>query len=442
MEYLQMKNRGTFIMQNRNSRQFIILFLFTTFLASCNLSTNQAPGGSNPPMEPPQEEPTIQVEEPSAPVSNSEPSPPVAEEPPVGGGGPSVESGAQNSLPRSVNLEQSSIDLEKLGSNIIGGGGGNNCSESLDIKTKQEITLWYDGIVGNWKLCFLNFPVGTAQLKLSTQSGYFDTSLFLDPEFEGVEAYALYVNLPAPVLRDGPLEVEFSVENVTFSETFDIQEIDRVTVFHDISKVKIPIVSFEPSNQFQVGDRVEIFGVNLRPSTRVFVGIYGLTEFDRQHFYLVDQFELTTNQDGEFLGTFIISEKYSQGSYLIYYGYEPNLLETPARKNGLDGFDVSNNSAVWQPCQAEYASRLRVGDIGFVNDDPFSPNNVRNTPSLNGELVGQIQPREFFIILDGPVCEGGWVWWYIQSAYDYNKNEALTGWTSEGDSNNYWLLKP
>jgi hypothetical protein len=250
------------------------------------------------------------------------------------------------------------------------------------------------------------------------------------------------VNLPSPVLRDGPLEVEFSVENVTFSETFDIQEIERVTVFQDISKVKIPKDTFSPGNHFQVGDRVEIFGVNLQPSTRVYVGIYRFTEFDfRMYWHLIDQFEVTTNQDGEFLGIFLISEKYGEGSYLVYHGHERNLLETPARENGLDGFGILDTSPAWQPCQADYASNLRVGDIGFVSDDPFSPNNVRNTPSVAGELVGQIQPGESFIILDGPVCDGGWVWWYIKSASDNEKNESVTGWTSEGDANNYWLLK-
>jgi Tol biopolymer transport system component len=38
-------------------------------------------------------------------------------------------------------------------------------------------------------------------------------------------------------------------------------------------------------------------------------------------------------------------------------------------------------------------------------------------------------------ILAGPTCQNGWVWWEIRSL-----TTGLTGWTAEGDGQNYWLL--
>jgi len=451
-------------MQNQNSRLLIGLFISLAFLASCNMPSDQAPGGSNPPVEqPPQEEPTIQAEETSVPASPSEPNAPVGEEPPAGGvSESSVEPGAQNPLPPAINLENSSIDLQKWGTDTGGGGGGpgNSCGTVFKDKTEQEIILRYDNEgARKWTLCFTNFPLETALVKLSTQSGKFDTnvnlepefdeSFYQNPEFDGVEAYGMKIDLPAQIVRDGPLKVEISAGGITSSKVFDLHTIDRVSIYQTADETYLNLVSKnsdyywnEPHFQYQAGDQIEIIGVNLKPSTPVFVGIYGRSFFGTDlyniRYHLVEQFEVVTDQDGEFLGTFYTSEKYSQGNYVIDYGYEPNLLfeETPLKHktNDFEWFSIISNSPTWQPCTADYASRLRVGDTGIVSNNPPLPNNVRNDPFLFGEMIWQLQPSEHFIILDGPVCNDGWVWWYVQN------NQTLTGWTSEGDAKNYWLV--
>jgi len=38
-------------------------------------------------------------------------------------------------------------------------------------------------------------------------------------------------------------------------------------------------------------------------------------------------------------------------------------------------------------------------------------------------------------IIDGPRCVKDWVWWKIES-----QESDVTGWTSEGDEENYWLV--
>jgi hypothetical protein len=89
----------------------------------------------------------------------------------------------------------------------------------------------------------------------------------------------------------------------------------------------------------------------------------------------------------------------------------------------------------WFPCQGSYPSRLHVGDQAYVAYDPPFNNNVRAKPDLDGKLVGQIEPGEEFIVLDGPECSNDWVWWQISSL-----GQDLEGWTAEGDEEDYWLV--
>ena len=90
---------------------------------------------------------------------------------------------------------------------------------------------------------------------------------------------------------------------------------------------------------------------------------------------------------------------------------------------------------IWQACSNTYPSQLNVGMQAYVGFDPPSANNVRQTPYLDSDLSGQIQPGEQVEIIKGPSCSNRWVWWKIRSL-----ESGLVGWTSEGDSDDYWLL--
>ena len=80
-------------------------------------------------------------------------------------------------------------------------------------------------------------------------------------------------------------------------------------------------------------------------------------------------------------------------------------------------------------------SPLGVGEVAYVNTTPPSPNRVRSRPSITAVEIGKLQPGESMQILDGPVCAGGWTWWYVES-----QEQALVGWTAEGDGAERWLL--
>jgi len=83
-------------------------------------------------------------------------------------------------------------------------------------------------------------------------------------------------------------------------------------------------------------------------------------------------------------------------------------------------------------CGSALPPRLSVGGTGSV-DPNTTPNNVRSTPAT-GEVIGQLQPAEDFVVLAGPECANGMYWWQVDN---YG---GLVGWTAEGDSSGYWLV--
>jgi len=98
-------------------------------------------------------------------------------------------------------------------------------------------------------------------------------------------------------------------------------------------------------------------------------------------------------------------------------------------------FTPTLTAGPWMACSDAYISRLHVNDRVYVSYQPALANRVRSQPNVNSKIVGSIKPGEQVKILDGPSCSNQWVWWYVRS--DVN---GLKGWTSEGDSKNYWLV--
>jgi len=87
-------------------------------------------------------------------------------------------------------------------------------------------------------------------------------------------------------------------------------------------------------------------------------------------------------------------------------------------------------------CQGADPPRLDVGSTARVKQDPPLANRVRVEPYNDTEILGEIEPGGEMLIIEGPVCSSGWVWWKIRSA-----NDGLVGWTAEGDNETIWLEK-
>jgi|GEM_PF-1861700 len=87
-------------------------------------------------------------------------------------------------------------------------------------------------------------------------------------------------------------------------------------------------------------------------------------------------------------------------------------------------------------CMDAPSSRLRVGDRAYVSYDPPESNHVRVKPYNGAGILGKMPPGETMVILDGPICASGWVWWLVHS----EQQTELSGWTPEGNPNTYWLV--
>lgn len=85
-------------------------------------------------------------------------------------------------------------------------------------------------------------------------------------------------------------------------------------------------------------------------------------------------------------------------------------------------------------CQSDYPSRLKEGIKAYVNEEPPVPNRVRAEPNVQAEILGQIEPGDAMLIIEGPMCVDGWVWWKVRA-----DGSGLVGWTAEGSEKEYWL---
>ena len=75
-------------------------------------------------------------------------------------------------------------------------------------------------------------------------------------------------------------------------------------------------------------------------------------------------------------------------------------------------------------------SRLQLSAVGQVIPGPA--NNLRNTPSTDGERIGQIPGSETFFINGEVICSEGFTWLMVEY-------EGLTGWTVEATTEEYFL---
>lgn len=86
-------------------------------------------------------------------------------------------------------------------------------------------------------------------------------------------------------------------------------------------------------------------------------------------------------------------------------------------------------------CVNALPERLHVNGFAYLDPDPPIPNNLRREAGKDNDLIGEIQPGETMKILEGPQCADGWVWWKVRTF-----GSELTGWTAEGNLEEYWLV--
>jgi hypothetical protein len=86
-------------------------------------------------------------------------------------------------------------------------------------------------------------------------------------------------------------------------------------------------------------------------------------------------------------------------------------------------------------CSDGFASTLMSDSYAYISTSPPFPNRIRSSASLASDYLGQIEPGEGVLILDGPACANGFSWWLIESL-----DHKLRGWSVEGDADEQWML--
>jgi hypothetical protein len=92
------------------------------------------------------------------------------------------------------------------------------------------------------------------------------------------------------------------------------------------------------------------------------------------------------------------------------------------------------SAPIYYPLKDCVASRLHVGDIASVSIGG-SPNGIRfGTDLQNDTVIAYAKPGSKLEIVNGPYCNSGWIVWFVRMG------DGTTGYTPEGDGNNYWLF--
>jgi cytoskeletal protein RodZ len=79
-------------------------------------------------------------------------------------------------------------------------------------------------------------------------------------------------------------------------------------------------------------------------------------------------------------------------------------------------------------CLGALPSHLYIGVLARVVSGG-GPNRVRNAPGLHATQTGLIDPGKTFVVIGGPRCVDGYVWYETNSG----------GWTAEGTDSDYWI---
>lgn len=85
----------------------------------------------------------------------------------------------------------------------------------------------------------------------------------------------------------------------------------------------------------------------------------------------------------------------------------------------------------WKACTDRLPTRLTVNEYGFVQEKPVLRNIMRERPASDSEEVNRINPGRSFLVLEGPACVDGQIWWKIRDL-----SNSKEGWTRESGLDN------
>jgi hypothetical protein len=86
-------------------------------------------------------------------------------------------------------------------------------------------------------------------------------------------------------------------------------------------------------------------------------------------------------------------------------------------------------------CPNVVPNRLTLYERGRVSYDDPEPLNIRQGPSTNFDIDGEIPVGGVFFVLDGPECSPTYTWLYV-------RYEAVEGWIAEGTIGGVYYVEP
>ena len=175
------------------------------------------------------------------------------------------------------------------------------------------------------------------------------------------------------------------------------------------------------------GSTYRIYGDFFEPGSSTPIGLY-LVNDEELDGTLIDQIRIKADRKGSWQFKYEIPAGLPPGSYALVVGINP--YESVVSVIGPSYYYTTDE---WQPCRDTYASRLAAGMKARVIKGQAA-NRIRSQPTTSSNnVIGRLPAGEVFEVLGNPRCNGGWVWWYIETQDGYR------GWTSEGDQTDRWL---
>lgn len=131
-------------------------------------------------------------------------------------------------------------------------------------------------------------------------------------------------------------------------------------------------------------------------------------------------------------------------------GTEVSIVDGPARRNDLVWWKVDDGAGLvgwaaegdgtarWlEPIPVEPTPTpvaLGPGVRARVQTEGDARLSLREAPGTGSTLIARLKAGTEVTVLEGPVQEGGYAWWKVQTA------DGQTGWAAEGDETMRWLV--
>ncbi|HLY29255.1 MAG TPA: Ig-like domain-containing protein, partial [Aggregatilineales bacterium] len=88
-------------------------------------------------------------------------------------------------------------------------------------------------------------------------------------------------------------------------------------------------------------------------------------------------------------------------------------------------------------CPGAPPAHIHAGDTVVVLRDDPTPQRVRDSAGLTGNIVTTLKPGAVLHVVSGPICSDKYLWWQVTTG-----DGSVTGWTAEGDPTRYFIGPP